>query len=84
MFVGHQKYGDEGKLDTMLRYVMRGMPVPTTENPLPIRFTSSLPTVPRPLVRLYIRLLSMSDLYILSYYLALQIIDGPSNRPLGT
>ena len=43
------------------------------------RFTSFLPTVPRPPVRLYVY-----ELYIFSCFLALLIVDGRSNCPLGT
>ena len=78
MLVGRQEYGDEVKADTLLRDVMRGPSVPPTTNPLPTRFTSFPPRVPPP------PLLPTNELYILSCFLALLIVDGRSDCPLGT
>ena len=60
------------------------MSVPPTASPLPTPFTSCVPSVPRPSVRLYIKLLRTNELFTLSCFLALFIVDGRSEYPLGT
>jgi len=67
---------------------MWGTSVTPTANPLSTRFTSLLPTIPRPPrlpVCLYIYTpLPTNELYTLSWFLALLIVDGRSECPLGT
>ena len=77
MLVGPQKYVDEVKADTLLRDVMRGMSV------LP----DSRPSYRQSLVRLFAcipTLIPTNELCILSCFLALLIVDGRSDWPLGT
>ena len=71
MLVGHQEYGGVVKADTLLRDVMRGIPVPPTTNPLPTRFPCFPPTAPRPPVRLYI--------YTITYERAIHLLVFPSS-----
>ena len=64
---------------------MQGISVPPTANILRTRFTSYTPSVPfRPSARIYIYILLLAiELYILSCFLALLIVDGRSEHPLG-
>ena len=91
MLVSRQKYGNEVKADIMLRGVVREMSASPTVNPLPTRFTSILPdscpsyrqSLASPFACIY-TLLPTNELYILSCFLALLIVDGRSDCPLGT
>jgi len=68
----------------MLHGVNAGDVRPPTANPLPTRFTAFLPTVPRPPVRTIYTLLPGKELYVLSCFLVLLIVDGRSACPLVT
>jgi len=77
------------KTDTMLHGVNAG-DVRTTHrksltNPLPTRFTSFLPTVPRPSVRLYIYFIAYEQAMHPLVFPSLLIVNaGRSECPLGT
>jgi len=58
--------------------------VPPTASPVPTQFTSFLPTVPRPRVRLYIYFIAYERAIHSLCFLVLLIVDGRSECPLGT